>query len=479
MADSWNKDRSFIKDMGWYLFGTMIPMAVGFVRTPVFTRHYTPEDFGYLGLVTITFSYLSVFIYSWLSGCLWRYYNAYKEKKELPALYSNIALLFLAASFLLLIITLIWYFIADKEVVRRLILFSFMQFVLRELIGLVLIVVRLEGKTLRYNIIHSSRAVLSFALLYTMAFSFHSDITSMITSTVIIDSAALLFLVFSGSEKIRISLRVISRKGLNLLFRFGSLGLLSNFCFLIISSSDRYVIAMFGDISAVGIYNQVYNICQLSVVAFVTVYFNTINPKLNRELEINPETSDKLISNYIYAFLLFGLPVVTYLSLFSEQLSVLLLGTDFRSGYVIMPWVFTSAFLYGLFLFIEIKFKFADKLRNLAIGVTVAAVINVALNIFLVPSYGYYAAGITTLIAYLFLVIYFYFQDQAGFFSDSNRLIDVLVFAVILAVQVVADLTVRKYYNLNLWQTIAEALLFFCIYLLILRNKIKRIVIPI
>jgi O-antigen/teichoic acid export membrane protein len=236
---------------------------------------------------------------------------------------------------------------------------------------------------------------------------------------------------------------------------------------------------MFGDISAVGIYNQVYNICQLSVVAFVTVYFNTINPKLNRELEINPETSDKLISNYIYAFLLFGLPVVTYLSLFSEQLSVLLLGTDFRSGYVIMPWVFTSAFLYGLFLFIEIKFKFADKLRNLAIGVTVAAVINVALNIFLVPSYGYYAAGITTLIAYLFLVIYFYFQDQAGFFSDSNRLIDVLVFAVILAVQVVADLTVRKYYNLNLWQTIAEALLFFCIYLLILRNKIKRIVIPI
>ena len=83
MTDLRLNNSGFVKDLSWYLLGTLIPMGIGFIKTPVFTRYFTPEEFGYLGLITITFSYISVFLYSWLSGCLWRYYNAYKEKKDL------------------------------------------------------------------------------------------------------------------------------------------------------------------------------------------------------------------------------------------------------------------------------------------------------------------------------------------------------------------------------------------------------------
>ncbi|MBM3436174.1 MAG: hypothetical protein FJY07_08190 [Bacteroidetes bacterium] len=472
-------NRSFIKDMGWYLFGTLVPMLVGFVKTPIFTRYFTPEEFGYLGIITITFSYISVFIYSWLSGCLWRYYNAYKEKNDLVNLYSNLFFIFIGASIILLVITAGWYLMAENRLVKQLIVLSFGQYLIRELIGLYLIVSRLEGKTLKYNIIHSLRAVLSFALLYLLAFGYHFDITSMVTSSIFIDVLAIVFLLFSRSENIRISYGKVSRQTFRILFRFGSLGLLSNFCFLIISSSDRYIIAAFEDISIVGIYNQVYNICQLSVIALVTIFFNTINPKLNRELEINFRESDDLISKYIFAFLLFGMPLVTYLSLFSKQLAGLLLGSDFRSGYIIMPYVFSGAFLYGLFLFIEVKFKFADKLKSLASGVILAGVINVGLNFIFIPLYGYVWAGITTLIAYLFLVFYFYWQDQAGFFSDRRYILSLLIITVILGSQVIVDRVIRQYYDLNIPQTIFEASVFLITYLLILRNKIRRIQIPI
>ncbi len=294
----------------------------------------------------------------------------------------------------------IWYFISDNPLVKQLIILSFVQFLIKEFIGLYLIIIRLEGKALKYNIIHSLRAILSFALLYILTFVYHYRITSVLISVIVIDILALIFIAFFNNENASLSFKSISKKTLLVLYRFGSIGLIANFCFLIMTSGDRYIIALFCDMSTVGIYNQVYNISQLSVVALVTVFFNTINPVLNRELEVNFEKSNELISKYLIAFLLFGLPLITYFSLFSKEMAFILLGEEFRSGYTIMPWVFMSAFLYGLFLFLEIKFKFAEKLKNIAIGVVSASILNVVLNFVFIPLYGYKWAAITTFISY-------------------------------------------------------------------------------
>ncbi len=479
MINSRLNNSGFIKDLSWYLLGTIIPMGVGFIKTPIFTRYFTPEEYGYLGLITITFSYISVFLYSWLSGCLWRYYNAYKEKKDLKSLYSNLFFVFSGASLLLLVLSVVWFLLAENPVVKQLILLSFIQYLIREMIGLYLIVTRLEGKALKYNIIHSLRAVVSFMVLYIMAFSFHFRISSLLTSTIAIDILALIFLLLTNKEGIVLSIKKISKPTLHILFRFGSVGLISNFCFLLVSSSDRYIIAMFADVASVGIYNQVYSICQLSVVALVTVYFNTINPKLNRELEINFPNADILLSQYLYAFLMLGLPLITWLSLFSKEISVILLGEDFRSGYTIMPFIFISAYLYGLFLFIEVKFKFADKLKNIAIGVIIASVLNISLNFIFIPLYGYQWAAFTTLVAYLFLLIYFYAQDSLSFFKNREQVKTSISLILILLIQVGADRVLRNYFNLNMWQTIVEASLLFLLFLVLFYRKIVTLKIPV
>ncbi|OQX78103.1 MAG: hypothetical protein B6D61_06190 [Bacteroidetes bacterium 4484_249] len=465
--------------MGWYLLGTLIPMGIGFFKTPIFTRYFTPEEYGYLGIITITFSYISIFFYSWLAGCLWRYYNAYKNNNDLKNLYSNMLLIYLSASLLLLIVTVVWYFIAENPIVKQLILLSFFQYFIKELIGLYLIVVRLKGKALKYNIIHSSRAILSFTLLYIMAFGYQYRITSVLTSAILIDVIVLLFVIISSRSNVVFSFKSLSRKTLKILFKFGSIGLIANFCFLLITSSDRYIIALFNDMSTVGIYNQVYNISQLSIVALITVFYNTVNPKLNKELEVNFEKSDRLISKYIYIILLFGLPIVTYFSLFSKEMATILLGEKFRSGYTIMPYVFISALLYGLFMLIEIKFKFADKLKNIASGVIIASSLNLVLNFIFIPLYGYKWAAITTLTSYFFLFIYFYAQDSVGFFKNPGYLNNIVIIISTLIIQIIADYLIRQYFSINVWQTIIEAILFSLMYFGLLRKQIVNIEIPV
>jgi O-antigen/teichoic acid export membrane protein len=144
-----------------------------------------------------------------------------------------------------------------------------------------------------------------------------------------------------------------------------------------------------------------------------------------------------------------------------------------------MPYVFVSAFLYGLFMFVEIKFKFADKLRNIAIGVIIASVLNIGLNFILIPLYGYKWAAITTLVAYLFLVLYFYSKDSLGFFKNKSFLKTISSAIAILVIMIGADRLFRHYYVPDVLQTIIEGIFLLALYVLIFRKKIASQKIPV
>ena len=89
-----NHNTGFRKDFLWYAIGSVFPLLAGFVKTPIFTRHFSGEAFGQFGLVGITFSFLGMLLFSWISSCLWRYYGKYKTSGDLSLLYSNLIFLF-------------------------------------------------------------------------------------------------------------------------------------------------------------------------------------------------------------------------------------------------------------------------------------------------------------------------------------------------------------------------------------------------
>src|SRR5690606_17720404 len=101
------KNKLFFHDLSWYMVGAMIPMLLNLIKTPILTRHYTTDDFGYLGLMMTTFGYLSTISFSWLASCIWRYYNEFSKRIGLNILFSNILFLFVVSSVLLLVLSLI------------------------------------------------------------------------------------------------------------------------------------------------------------------------------------------------------------------------------------------------------------------------------------------------------------------------------------------------------------------------------------
>ena len=456
----------------WYLLGSTVPMVIGLIRSPIYTRIFTPEEYGYYSLIFISFNYLSIVFFSWLASCMWRYYNYFKNSHSLHRLYSAVFSLFFLSSLLLGIIAAIWYSQVDNIFLKKLILLSYLYFLTNESLSILFIRIRIEGKAKLYNLLNSLKVGAAFLLLLWMTFVLNYRIDAFLSSLFYINTVFLLILFVLNIKKLSLSFFKINFSDINLLLRFGLVGIVSNISILILTTSDRFLIKLFDSVDHVGIYNQIYNLGQISVGALVNVFLAAINPSILSEYEHNLEGSNPLTNHYIQMFVYMFLPLTVYLSLFSKQISTVLLGEEFRVGYMMIPYVMISSFLYGLTLFNENKLKFANSLNRIVIIFLASGLINIVLNLLLIPRFGYQVAAATTLIAYFFLYIGFYFSDSNTYFKERDIQRLLLKIVPIIIFQCMIDLFLRKiiHQEIGVILSMTEVLFFLITYILLTRK---------
>jgi O-antigen/teichoic acid export membrane protein len=456
-----------IRDFLFYLSGSLILALIAIVRLPVFTSHFTPAEFGLFSLVSITYSYLSVALFNWINSCVYRYYHEYEESGQLPVLYSNIFLLFVAASAVLLLISVSWYLLAGGKEIRSLVVPAFCFLFTNQIFSVLLVIYKIQGKALIFNLFQALQAVFSFFLILLLIFHLDVGINAIFIGQAGINLIlTVILLILNRSILGEISMSSLSAGFIRKMTHYGFVGFISSMGIFILISSDRYIIALFQDVSRVGIYNQVYQVGQVSVYFLVTVFFNTITPGFNKLLTGFSKESEKQLMNYVYAFVLLILPLTFYVSIFARQVAEFLLGKEFRQGFAMIPWIVISSFLYGLTLFNETKMKFEHRFRPVLWGVIIACLLNAALNFLFVPLWGYSWAAVSTFIAYLFLFIFYYLKDNFPYMRDKRLMRIVLVSITVLLLEKGIDILIRKGFSLDLnkWLTLFEGAVFLGIY---------------
>ncbi len=472
-------NKSFLKDFSWYFLGSFVPLLIGFIKTPVFTRHFNKEEYGYLGLVSLTFTYFGMLLFSWIGSCIWRYYSKYEAERALKNLYSNLLFLYIIAFIVLLMVSASWYMVAENTLVKQMIFYSFFQILFNQLFLFYMVIVRLKGKAKFYTIFQSFKAFLSILIALFLVFKFDANISALISSLAIIDVLAILFLVIINPAEVTFNVKLIKRENLKELVIYGSAGLIINIGFLVITSSDRYFIYLLSNLETVGIYDQVYKISQISVVVLVTIFFNTINPTLLKELETNFNKSIDLIQKYIKTFIVYGLPIITYLSLFSKDIATILLGHEFRVGYTIMPFVFFAAYIHGLSNFYELRLKFSNQLKKLSTIIISAAILNIILNYIFISLYGYKWAAVTTAITYILLVLTFHFFDKKVFKFSRSDYYSGYQIILFLVLQVVIYFIIDKVFELIVVVKLTIGILYVLSYIVIFKKRLFNTEIPI
>ena len=175
----------------------------------------------------------------------------------------------------------------------------------------------------------------------------------------------------------------------------------SNLCLWIANTSDRYVIALFLGIAATGIYSAGY-----TLGAITMLYLGPLNivlvPALAHLYDNNQiqEVKNHLTYSLKY-FLLLAIPSAAGLSLLAKPLLQVLTTPEFAAtGSTVVPFVAASMVLNGCRGIITQPINLVKRTGIIGIAWSIAAALNLGLNLLLIPRWGIIAAAITTLLSF-------------------------------------------------------------------------------
>jgi len=280
----------------------------------------------------------------------------------------------------------------------------------------------------KYAIINVTRKYSEMGLATSLVFLGYGIIGAIFALLIV---RGLLSLILFLHIRSKIELRKPNFSSLKEHFSIGIPAIPATISHLIVDVSDRYVIGFFLGATYVGYYTPGYSMGILipkfitGVLAFVLLpnlseYYDNGNlSKINQILSLSTKYFLIISIPSFVGFIIVGKPILTIFT--TSEIA--------ENGFVILVLSSFAGILVGLYtifkqtLFLEKNTKLFSSLW--AIG----AVINFTGNIILVPRFGIFAAGITTIISYLFVTsfIFNFSQRKIGFKMKSLPIIKIIL----------------------------------------------------
>lgn len=177
----------------------------------------------------------------------------------------------------------------------------------------------------------------------------------------------------------------------------------------ILNSSDRIMIQYFQGESKVGIYNLAYSLALITTL-FNSALLQTVEPWLYKKINLK-EVKD--IPKVAYTTLIIIAAVNAVLIAVAPEAVQIFAPSEYAEAIWIIPPVAMSVFfMYSYSLFAAFEFYY-EKNNYILIATLIGAILNIVLNYLLIPIFGYYVAGYTTLVCYmLFSILHYIFMKK-------------------------------------------------------------------
>ena len=160
-----------------------------------------------------------------------------------------------------------------------------------------------------------------------------------------------------------------------------------------------------------------------------------------------------------------GLPIATGVTLLADKIISLFYGDQFTSSVIALQILAWDALLFFLYDPLATTLASMNKQNILAITCGVCALVNVVLNLILIPNFSYIGAGIATIVTEtVLLVLYFYFVSKYLYWLPLHKIILKPMVACALMAIFIYFLS-----NINLAVIIVSSAILYFIVLYILR----------
>jgi len=386
-----------------YLLSHGIPAIVGFLGIAIYSRLLSPEEYGQFALIFASAAIVNAVVFEWLKVSVLRIQKQ-RDVGE-TTYYMTIKVAFITlivGSFLIGVAVLLFLNSLSPSFLLLVLLLSSCQ----SWYQLNLSLLRAELNPLGYGKMAFIRAItgLLFAtLLITLDYGAFGLVVGLVIG-LLLSVAPMVFT--------RWGVRVKPKKvNGTLLKQFASYGLPLTITLLlgiIIQHSDRLIIHAMIGVEATGQYAIAYDLTEQSIFTLMLIINLAAFPIAVRALEKRGEQAAKAqVRKNTRLLLGVGIPATIGFILLKDVIATVFLGTAFQeTAILLIPYIAIGALMKGMKLYaIDIVFHLTKQTKIQIIPVVVAATVNVALTIILIPLYGLEGAAMATVAAYAFAII--------------------------------------------------------------------------
>ncbi len=433
----------------WFLICSVIQKGVSLITTPIFTRLMPTSDYGTYGVFVSWLGIATVFItFNLHSGVFAQGLVKFEDDKNR----------FIASlqglSFFLFVIWLI-ILMSKPDFWRKTLSLNVVQLYAMLILAFTSSIYGFWALTKRVNLEYRTLVVMTavvtvlkpllgvFAVLH-----FDDKATARIVSMAIVESVAFFF-IFT---------RQIS-KGKNIIdIKYWKYALFFNIPLIphylsmtLLNSADRIMIKSICDSSKAGIYNLAYSVGQIMII-INSALLQTIEPWLYKKIK-HGQISD--LHKIAYStFTLVAVSNFTIIIFAPEIIKIFAPMEYYDAIWIIPPIAISVFFMYTYSFFAVFEFYF-EKTKLIATATTIGALANLIMNYYFINKYGYYAAGYTTLVCYVFFAIFHYYfmkkicnEKYKGFKVYNSwiiALISIVFSSVSLLVMLLYNYTLLRY----------------------------------
>jgi O-antigen/teichoic acid export membrane protein len=171
---------------------------------------------------------------------------------------------------------------------------------------------------------------------------------------------------------------------------------------IVLAVGDRYVIEGLLGEAPLGLYGAAYNLCQYVQGLVIASIGSAIMPIYMQMYDRQgPEETTAFIARSLRTYTLFGAPVIAGLAAVGGELLPSLASEKYAEASVILPWVIAGMVVEGANPMLGAGLFIHRRTKTVMTIILSCAVLNIALNLLLVPRVGIKGAAVATLVSYL------------------------------------------------------------------------------
>jgi len=431
-----------------YTFSSIINKGTAFLVLPVISNFLAPGEYAVYALMALFSSIASLFYQAGIHQSLMTFYHK-RDDNQYKSSLVNTSFLTIILNGLFLTILIILFrtpitnliLSSDSVLASRytylLIWFSIISF-LTVIKGITLALLNIRQDSRRYSKLSFSTNIVFIPLFIFSALQGFLTLDILVKILFISSLSSAIFACYYLQQIIH-KLNVDNTKMIffswNMLkeiLPFGIILIPATISILSLQSADRYMLSILspGKFHDTGIYAISYKIGM--ILSLLTSVFDLIFFPFILKLG-NSNLAKKHLKRVYNFYIIIGSIVGIGIIMFSQEIFLLVNPRYAEGGKFVFIGVI-SVFMHGLANIIVLGLYILRKSKKISAGIIIGALINIGLNYILIPEYGMLGAGIASILAYLFIVIYDLFVTERIFAVGYNPfylLIVTIIFGLI------------------------------------------------